>query len=723
MSEPAPEPETPDRKENNEKDLSSASGSPPREPRQDDRNDRDPQSDPKDQDEPDDDDSLVERVQQEEESLRLRLISLQKLNGGSGPAAGRDWFGGPVTHVSDNAKSYGAGRDLYIVSSENLSVQTPPVPKEYVQRIRDSLVITKSQTALTDLLAVEPLLLLRGSPNTGRTTTAIAALLDVAKSCHRLMVQEDPSQVDVTHLERGTGYFLLADGSPWVTRLEEVADHLSDIATRSRCHIVILGRPNCDLPHRVVDHIQPVASEVFRKAFIHRLGDPNAWNTYKLDDHDIVSRLTDCQPAEAIHLASWLADGVQQDRDVAELLTKQPLFTHKRFREHLDKVPTRSGRCFLVSSAVLHELPEPVVSAAALDLVRQIHEENKEEEESDDTPVWEKLENWLSYSGISMASGDRRGEGRRVQLRNELAPMLLPMIWEELPAVRRHLYTWLHNLGESQDEHIRIKVAHAVGLLMTCDFDHIEKEFLNKWSRDSKVRPKQLAAWALEAAASDPGISDRVDALLSNWSRFGPYDQRTTAAISYGSRAVIRNLDKVLASFRQITRETKGYWLCDAVARSTADIYATDTARPIVAELARWARDDAFGGQLSSALALVRLGPLLHDGARPALADHCDKTDLVTLWSRSLELSLSTDEMTGQKSSLANRLWRLFADWMKEWDRRPSLRPILEGIFSTASTGSLRLRRTYQIYLLIWQQNGSISTQLFRYLIRILKDR
>ncbi|OUC99787.1 hypothetical protein CA984_01730 [Streptosporangium minutum] len=649
------------------------------------------------------------------------MISLQKLNGAT---AGRDWFSGPVNHVSDGASAYGAGRDLYynVVSSESLPVQTAPVREEHVQRIRGCLVVTESQITLTSLLADEPLLLLRGSPNTGRTTTAIAALLDVAKSCHRLMIKEDPGQVSAAHLERGAGYFLLADESPWVSRLEEVADQLSAVAVRSECRIIILARPSCDLPHRVVDHVQPVADDVFRKAFIHRLGDPNAWDAHQLDKYDIAVRLSGCQPVEAIHLAAWLADGVQQNRDIAELFKEQPLFTHKRFREHLDEVPTRSGRCFLVSSAVLHGLPEPVVSAAALDLSRQIHEESQEDDETDDTPIWERLENWLSYSGISMVSSDRRGEGRRVQLRDELVPLLLPMIWEELPGVRQHLYTWLHRLGESPDEYVRIKVAHAVGLLTTCDFDQVEKEFLDKWSRDSKIMPKQLAAWALEAAASDPGIRDRVDALLSRWAYLGPYDRRTTAAIAYGSQTAIRNLDKVLTSFRQITRSTKGYWLCDAVARSTADIYAMDTARPIVAELARWARGDAFGGQLSAALALVRLGALLHDGARPALPDHCDQADLIALWSRSLELSLSTDEMAGRKSSLASQLWQLFADWMKEWDRRPSLRPVLEGVFSTAGTGSLQQRRTYQLYLLVWRQKRVVSTPLFHYLIRILKD-
>ncbi|MGW4420489.1 hypothetical protein [Streptosporangium sp. NPDC004631] len=721
MSEAAPEPDVPAGPAPDEEETSSPAGASPPSFDQDDRDDHD-ENDA--QDEHDGDAALVSRIQQEEDNLRLRLASLRKLNTGKDTTAGRDWFGGPVNHASDNARVYGAGRDLYynFGSSDGPSVQTAPVAGERLERLRACLVLTESQTRLAKLLVDEPLLLLRGPRNTGRTMTAIAALLDVAKSCHRLMIRGEPLRVDMADLEKGAGYLLLADESPWTSQLEEVADHLSAVATRSECRIVVLVGPDYDLPHRMVDHAPPAADHVFRKTFTYLLGDPDAWDTHRLDEHDIVGWLSGCQPAEALQLAERLVEGVRQGQAIPDVLNAQPLFTHTRFHEHLDEEPTRFGRCFLVSSAVLHGLPEPVVSGAALDLAEQILDGKRESEEHDDTLVWERLGSWLSYSGISAIQGARRGEGRRVQLRDELAPLLLPMIWEELPAVRGHLYAWLRRLGESSDEHVRIKIAHAVGLLATCDFDLMEKEFLDGWSRASKVGQKQLAAWALEAAASDPEIRDRVEALLRRWAEIGPYERRTTAAIAYGSQMGIRNVNEVLASFRMITLTTKGYWLCDAVARSISDIYVTNTARPIAAELARWARGDAFGGRLAAALALVRLGSLRHNGTRPTLLDHCTGTDLVALWTRSLELSLSADEMAGQGSSLAGRLWQLFTGWVREWDEHPALRPVLEGVFGTGNSGSLRLRRTYQLYLLLWQRNGTISADLFRHLASILKD-
>lgn len=722
MSESAPEPDVSGEQVASEEATASTTGAPSQASEQGGYEDRDEHDD---QDEYDDDASLARRIRQEEDILRLRLASLRKLNTGKDVNAGRDWFGGHVNHAADGGRIYGAGRDFYTynaISSDGPPVQTAPLAREHMERLRGCLVATESQTRLTTLLASEPLLLLRGSRETGRTTTAIAALLDVAKSCHRLMIRDQPIHVSAADLENGAGYVLLADESAWTSRLDEIADHLSDVALRAECRIVILAGLGCDLPHRVVDHVQPAADEVFRRTLAYLLGDPDAWDTHQLNTYNIATRLSGRRPLEALRLAERLADGLRQNQTIREVLDNEPYVTQTQLREYLNEGPTRFGRCFLVSSAVLHGLPEPVVSEAALNLAQQMLDGTKEEQEPDDAPVWEQLETWLSYSGISAVKGDRPGEGRRVHLRDELARLLLPMIWEELPAVREHLYAWLRDLGKNSDEHVRIKVAHAVGLLATCDFDLIEREFLDGWSKESKVGPKQLAAWALEAAASDPEIRRRVDALLRIWAEIGPYERRTTAAIAYGSQIGLQNVNDVLASFRRITLTTKSYWLCDAVARSIADIYEESTARPIATELARWARDDEFGRRLAAALTLIRLGPLRHHGARLTLLDRSDDPDLTALWARSLELSLSPEEMAGRGSSLSGQLWQLFTDWVKEWERHPSLRPVLEGVFKTSSSGSRRLRRTYQIYLMLWQRNGTIPASLFNHLTRTLKD-
>ncbi|GII95014.1 DNA alkylation repair protein [Sinosporangium siamense] len=665
---------------------------------------------------------IAERLQQEERNAELRLADLRKLNAERTAAAGRDWFEGRTNHASDSGVINDAARDInFFASPDAPPVRTAPVSHSELRLLQGCVVETESQIRLAKLLGDHPVLLLRGSPGTGRTTTALAALLDFSKACHRLIVKDDPCQVSSAHLEPGVGYVLRADQKTWTSHLDDAVDHLSAVAARSGSRIVIVAGPDLDLPHRAVDHEQPAADEVCRKALAYLLDDPAAWQVHKLDEHGIADRLSEGRPAEAYQLADRLADAVRHRQPLDDVLVAQPLTARRRFREHLKcDTTTRTGLCFLASSAVLHGLSETTVTDAAFALARATLEGTKAGEEPDDALVRERIANWLSYPGISTAEG-RHGKGRRVQLKGGLIPFLLPMIWEELPAIREHLYPWLRHLGSKADEHIRIKVAHAVGLLAVCDFELIEAEFLQPWSRDSKVGSKQLAAWTMEAAAGDPAIRDRVQALLHSWAAYGNYEQRTTAAIAYGSPTSTRQIGETLASFSQITRATRNYWLCDAVARSISDIYTAETASHIIAELADWARHDTYWVRLAAALALVRLSPLRRYGTRPPLADHGTSEDLCTIWVRSLELSLIPDNRAGRRSGLAGRLWELLAEWAAAWDEQPALRPVIEGVFSIDRTHNPRLHRTFQLYLLLWERKRTITTAHFHHLARLLK--
>lgn len=665
--------------------------------------------------------SSADRIRQEEEDLLLRLDSLRKLRASRETTAGRDWFGGPVNRGGDNAKIYSAGRDMYtyITAEGAPPVRTVPLSADRVERLKSQLVVTESQKRLTELLIREPLVVLRGSRNTGRTTTAIAALLGVAKSCSRLMIGDNPARVGPENLEEGVGYVLRADKSAWTARLKEVVDHLSAVAANSRCHIVMLVDRDSGLLRQMVDHVPPDVEKVFRNTFAHLLCDPDAWDTHGLDSSHIHKQLSGARPADAARLAKDLAHGLGQNRTVDDVLKTQPLIIQARLREQLATDQTKFGRCFLVGSAVLHGLPEPLVSQSALDFAERILEHTKrKDEESDPDALWECLEKWLGDLGISTVEGDRPGEGRRVQLPDELARMLLPMIWEELPAIRDHLYAWLRQLGEHSDHRVQIKVAHAVGLLARRDFTLTEKEFLDGWSRSEAIGPKHLAAWALEVAADDLGIKNRVDTLLSRWSNCGLYQQKVTAAIAYGSPTGLWDIDQVLRSFREITLTTRSRLLCAAMAQSLTGVYREHTARPIIVELGRWARSERPGPRLTAALTLVRLG--LSDRL-PPLFDHADEADLIDLWIRSLDLSLSEDRTVKRRSDLARPLWDVLASWAREWNRCESRRTVIEGIFKASGRGSPRLRRVYQFHLVLWQRQGIISVPLSRHLNRMLK--
>ncbi|MET9068019.1 hypothetical protein [Streptosporangium sandarakinum] len=671
---------------------------------------------------------MGDRIHQEEIGRWLRWESLRMIRAGQGAAAGWDGPAGVTNRLTDNAMAYSAGRDLHYhaPSPDEPRVLTPPIGVEEVERIKNCLARTESQERLTRLLARRRVVLLRGPRHTGRATTAIAALLETTASCHRLVV-EDPTEVSASHLERDTGYLLRADETTWAAQLETIADHLADMAASSESRVVILADTECALPDRMVDHVPPAAEDVLRGTLAHLLGDPDAWATHRLDGSGIDQWLPGCRPRDAWSLAERIAEGIERDRSAADVLKDQLTPRQTHLRRHLDGDLSDLGLCFLVSSAVFHGLTEAVVSECAIDFARHLPTGRHKDEEPDTAPLRERLETWLGDFGITTVPGQAPGEGRRVHLGRQ-ASWLLQKVWEELPGIREHLHDWLLRLDETAEEDVQVKVAHAFGLISTCDFDLIEKKFFNKWSKSPQMRLKILAAWALEAAVNDPRTKGRAERLLREWARFGSPEQLVTAAMAYGSSVGRKNIDDALTAFRRVTWTTKKSWVYDAVARSVADVYDTGTARPVLAELVEWARSDQQGARHTAALALARLAPPDRTGIRPSLTGYATDAELTDLWIRSLELGVSSDDArrnaddARRGADMRGWLWKVFASWVAAWERQPSLRPVIEGVFRAGGARDSRFRRTCKIHLLVWERQGKTSLSLARHLARVMRD-
>ncbi|MFF0311530.1 hypothetical protein ACFYSC_29195 [Streptosporangium sp. NPDC004379] len=671
---------------------------------------------------------MGDRIHQEEVGRRLRRESLRMIKAGQGATDGWGGPSGVANWLTDDAVAYSAGRDLYyyVSSPDGSRVLTPAIGAEEVERIKNCLVRTESQERLTRLLTDRRVVLLRGPQHTGRATTAVAALLETTVSCHRLMI-EDPTEVNASHLERDVGYLLRADGMTWAAQLEAIADHLADVAASSESRMVILADTECALPDRMVDHVPSAAEDVLRGTLVHLLGDPDAWGAYRLDGSGIDQWLSDCRPGDAWFLAERLAEGITRGRSIADVLKDRLAPRQTRLRKHLDGELSDLGLCFLVSGAVFHGLTEAVVSECAIDLARHLPTGRHKDEEPDAAPLRERLETWLGDFGITTVPGQAPGEGRRVHLGRQ-ASWLLPKIWEELPGIREYLHDWLLRLDEAAEEDVQVKVAYAFGLISTCDFDLIEKKFFDKWSKSPEVRLKTLAAWALEAAVNDPQTKERAERLLREWARLGSPQQQVTAAMAYGSSIGRKNIDDALTAFRRVTWAPKMFRICEAVARSVADVYAAETARPVLAELVEWARSERPGARLAAALALARIAPADRAGIRPPLTGYATDDELTDLWIRSLEFDISSDDArrdaddARRGADMRGWLWQVFASWVAAWEKQPSLRPVIEGVFRVGGARDPRFRRTCKIHLLVWERQGKASHSLVRHLARVMRD-
>ncbi|WP_433514729.1 hypothetical protein ACQP2T_03390 [Nonomuraea sp. CA-143628] len=653
--------------------------------------------------------SLTERIEQEQKERRLRAEMID---------VGQNWYGGSDYRADNGGTVYGAGRDLLIqLGGEDADVRSWPVPTEDFDTIRACLVTTLSQRELLERLAAGPVVLLRGDPHTGRWTAALHALMEHGLTCNLLSVK-DPKKIRPENLRPGNGYVLRADDGTWPRHPEAMLERLRAVASESAATIIVVVTNDCAITKSVVTHEPPTATEVFRKWLVHHV--EGIEQDLAAEDERLSEHIAGCRPWEAVRIAEQIVGGLRQGRTLADMITELPYAALAQLSENLKNDQTGLGRHFLVSSAVLHGLPEAIVSDAALALaVRVRQDEQRDEDDGEDRgiPVWERLHEWTGYPGLSTAEAARGGEGQRVEIRPSMAARLLALVWEQQPAIRPALYDWLAELVEADDWRVQLKAAYAVGRLATCDFQVIDKRFFTPWSKEED-RTKVLT-WALEAAAvNDPDVAVLVRDKLKVWTT-GTYLQRLSAALAYGSTIGIRNIKDALGAFRTIAHTATYLEPCDAVARSVAEVYTSATAKTVLRELARWARGEV-GERLTAALAFVRLASALQEHeSYPPLHEHEPVSELALLWTNALNWGLSQKFGTSWLPAYTPSSWSLIAEWAERAATKPEVNAVVEEMLGRPMN---RLRPSWTFHLYLWHKRGTITGNQFSRYIRLMRE-
>ncbi|MGW3343565.1 hypothetical protein ACWDA3_09660 [Nonomuraea rubra] len=648
--------------------------------------------------------SLGQKIEREQQERRLRAEMI---------GVGRNWYGGSEYRAEDGGTVYGAGRDLYIQQPEQDVFTIPPHPGS-VACIGTCFVETASQRELVTRLTNRSVALLRGEPHSGRSTTALSALLEMGLTC-RILGAKDLRKVRPSDLLARHGYLLRADDATWHRHPETVVDQLRAVAGASGAVIVALVPAGCAVTKSVVPHEPPAALDVFQKWIAHlaaELVDDLQEHLGHLHEH-----IAGCRPAEAVEMAHQFAEGYRQGKALTEMIGDLPYAALTELEENLGLEDAPSlARPFLISGSVLFGLPEAVVSDAALALAARIRQEEQKEDDPDEErplQVWERLSQWIGYSRLSEAEGGRGGQGRRIDVRPGLAGLLLPALWARLPAIRPVLYDWLAELVVADDWRVQVKAADAIGKLATCDYEVIDKRFFKPWSGErSKAR---VLTRALESAAlADRDVEALVRRTLKGWAN-GTYNQRLAAALSYGSAIGVRSPDEALRAFHTIAVATNHLGTCDDVARSVAEIYTVSTAQRVLGELARWTKGEA-NEQVTAALAFVRLVSLPQEqAAYPALRDHQPASDLAALWTNALSWGLSRKVGKRRFPAFTPDSWELMADWAQQAATDPTMDAILTNVLAQAPD---RLRKSWTFHLYLWNSRATISAaDLTRYLL------
>jgi hypothetical protein len=684
----------------------------------------------------DEDRPLTERLADEDSERRLREENLDGLY------ATRTVHGS-AHRIMDSTLFETHHGDINIgLPNSGPIVRSYPVGDEDTNRIRDTFVDSDSRKHLVEQLDSERVVVLAGQADSGREYTAQAALLwwahgsphEEGRRTALLMVSGDPSHVKPGSLRKRTGYVLDATRAAWTRRNpQEVLRHLDHLAdVLSGCFVVLTG-PDGLLGQSSIRHVPPRPVEVFErwmKYELTRLGKSGLFETaYQmrgLEDFAAEKR----PPAESARLARESAAVLCRSGLLEDVIAGQPDELKNEARKLLSSNDPLPQRCFLISVAILNELPVVTVSRAASLLMELVRGEPSAREQPDQ-PTWEWLPDWLEYAQADCDQTDDANGIRRIRLRRpHLAAAVLEIVWQEGQSIRDPVLTWLEELSKHPDRDVRIKVAHAIGRLATYDFDVIDAEFLSPWSSASSRQSQQwLAAWAFEAAAHVEKTSGRVLDRLRSWSAKGAVKQQTVVARAYGSRIGVDWIEDALAAFQRISLRSpqRQRYIHDAVARSLTEIYTRETAPAILSELAKWIEKQHPGLRRTAALALTRLASE-GEGQRSRLQlDEIDdelwqetERQLVELWLNALSCGLvvprNLQKVTGPP---VHEAWAVLTAWVGDWERVSGRhRAVIEKVFSA---GRGELRGPLQLHLHHWFRREMTGVELSRRLYHLMK--
>ncbi|MFC7714033.1 hypothetical protein [Nonomuraea recticatena] len=662
------------------------------------------------QEKPERDQSILDEMTASRQEWLERRQSLDDLFADERPSAGtRDW-GGRVTNRVKKGNVWQALRDIHVHEGGQLpATTTHALTKDEIADLRGTLVKTQSQGETRRLLDTDRLVLLSGAPETGKATTALAALLEWGGSATWII----PHGASTPHprdwkLEPGQGYVLdLADTPDSVDRVI-TAVRRAGIDTDSRV-IVLVPEHTKSSVAPAVDHDLPSSRELFAKHLA--VCAPRA----RLDQNDQQLLEKELQaystPWQVVELARQTAAAVQSGVSIDEMLSRRLRRMSEKVGKDLDQRTPVLGRCFMTSIAVLHGLPEAEVSGAALALAELLDARWRRDHAPRPFRLWERLPLWLEYVDAEATPAAGPGNGRIIRLkRPSLAAVMLRVIWEDHPTIRDPLIDWLHGLSGDGSRHTRIRVGHAVGKLATFDFDVVEERFIRIWSQSRRARDHQLAALALEAAAENPSLTRRVHLHLR--SMIGGRDAEKAIAIrAYASSIGLSVPDQALAAFRTLVL-TRGGKFHQEVAQSIAYLYRADTSHAILNHLADWVGEGGQVGRRSAALTFVRLAAsIAPTPERPHLSELDPHPSLVTLWRN----ALSYEE--GGRLVVPESWDLLLSEWLRHYAERPAVREVADKIFSLTEG---RNARRALLYLRLWDHQGEISTDLHHHLRRLV---
>jgi hypothetical protein len=494
-------------------------------------------------------------------------------------------------------------------SADRRTQAAGPVRSEVISELVNRYVPPTGYAGFVTRLRSTRLLVLRGAPGTGRTTTGLRLLAKVADSVARFGPDTDLRELATAELPAQSGYlYELNPGSvpPAPAEVDLLRDHLAECD----CYLVLIT--SHDIRHRdsfdgcVADCPLPDPEEVFRQAVEYEIS--------RLPGQEHVLRQATAiampggmqTPAEVHWLVDHLISTAATSGPVVDLdLLNSDLAARyvSAWFEPLAGLPaTAEGdehvrlASFRIALAVLNDSPFDLVAEAAEELAETILI-TRSPRRKPGRPVFARhREDYVANSRASMTPGTVKyltatAPATIVSFDDDRLPLaVLHQVWG-LHNLRDPLLSWLEFLSNDRRPQVYMRAALAIGLLTSWDFSYTFHERIEPSAMSEDGRRRWIAAVALDEASQNSDVAPVVREILDDWCEKDSLALRWTATTALGYDLGLHDPDKTLKELRKL-----GCWkdgkLAQIASWAAARIFVRGGVKPVIEALSAWLDDE-----------------------------------------------------------------------------------------------------------------------------------
>lgn len=500
------------------------------------------------------------------------------------------------------------------------------VRTDLLEWVRVRYVPVTGYDQMTETLRERRLLVLRGAPSSGRSTTALRLLDEVADgNVFRLESAEDLRLIEGKDLDDGHGYLAELPAGRAVT--ETSLDRLCDLLSERRCCCVLITEENPrhrELLDGYTQDCPPADPLALLRRHISREArrDDEEGMEERLLELSATPRLRQAlgpspQPVETVLLARLLVEHGRGNIDVEGIEAGCLQSVHQQVTEWFlplremtrgddaDEQLRLAG--FRIALAVLNESPYHIVREFGERLAREMMVTISPRRTPGRTLFSDDQQTWLAASRAQVVDGEVSFGDAAVSVglarfQDDRFPLaVLHNVWRRHHNLRIPLVRWLQELGTDPRPLVWVRSAQAAGLLCGLDFPYTFDELVAPGAEADEARQRRFAAYALDQAAQDERVRPAVAELLQHWRRHGSHAEQWTAATALGCDLGLSSLETSLDELRIIgTRveertESEQDTRTDLVltcSRSLAKLFIRGAVQPVLSRLTDWVRSE-----------------------------------------------------------------------------------------------------------------------------------